>query len=389
MPNELDRLRKNCKKLKEEVDINVHDRLITFTEWKKSSKQSDGEEKWKEFKENFIKEQKKYGFIWNAVQGYAGPIELKSVELQSDIGRILAEKAYKDGIKEGHFVNDILKQYIPELFDYLGEEFVTTNLSFSDVKDEFKSKTIDNKVYKCSGYAGVKFKQSTSEYKYASGQNDRKKEYSFGQLIINSENGKAFFNGLGLVFFEHVQNSRKSGKYQNVDFQGFKIKRTMDEDYFVMYNFELKPSNEIPQISTAISQAINYKEKANYTYIIIPQFDHDSFYDSERYVNLMDLCKKNQIGIISVRMSSNNEVDDVLEVLPAEETRIADYSDLKRLTDNQGYEKCPVCYKIVKNDQKREGCGWRIVFDDGEGNEQQGCMKTSLGEMVIKNLENK
>ena len=155
-----------------------------------------------------------------------------------------------------------------------------------------------------------------------------------------------------------------------------------------MYNFELKPSNEISQISTAISQAINYKEKANFTYIIIPQFDYDSFYDPERFSNFTELCKKNQVGIISVRMQADNEIEDIFEVLPAEETKIEDYSDLRKMVEEQGYEKCLLCRKIVKNDDKREGCGWRIVYKDLDGNEQQGCMKSAWGKTVIDHLEN-
>ena len=81
-----------------------------------------------------------------------------------------------------------------------------------------------------------------------------------------------------------------------------------------MYNFDLKPTNEISQISTAISQAINYKEKANYTYIVIPQLDYEAFYDPDRFTSFIDLCKKNQIGIISVRMDiEKNEIEDIFD----------------------------------------------------------------------------
>jgi hypothetical protein len=383
----LEMLKKNCIDLMEKYDTNKHDRMITYTEWKNYAG-SSSEEEWSEFKKKFITEQRKTGFIWKAVQGYAGPIELKSVELNSEIGTSLAKLSYNDGITEGHFINDILRRYIPEIFHYLGEEFFISNVSYSDAKDEFKSTNIDGKVYKCSGYAGVSFKLSTSEYRYSSGANDRKKEFNFGELIIKSPVGKSFFSSLGLTHIEHVQESRKSGKYQNVDFQGFQIKRTIDEDFFIMYNFELKPSNDISQISTAISQAINYKEKANHTFIVIPNFDYDSFYDPERFSNFHDLCKKNQIGIISIRMNiGTDEIEDIFEVLPAEKTEITDYTDIKKMVDEQGYEKCVICRRIVKSDEKREGCGWRIVYKDKEGKERQGCMKEQWGHVVIGSLE--
>ena len=182
--DELEKLKKNCTALKNEFDTNKHDRIITYTEWKNSTKENS-EEDWSNFKKKFIEEQKSMGFTWKGVQGYGGPIELKNVELNGDIGRQLAKKAYADKITEGHFVNDILRKYIPELFEYLGDDFFYSKLSYDDTKEEFKSTQIEKKVYKCTGYAGMSFKLSTSEYHYLSGPNDRKKEYNFGELIAN------------------------------------------------------------------------------------------------------------------------------------------------------------------------------------------------------------
>ena len=55
--DELEKLKKNCTALKNEFDTNKHDRIITYTEWKNSTKENS-EEDWSNFKKKFIEEQK-------------------------------------------------------------------------------------------------------------------------------------------------------------------------------------------------------------------------------------------------------------------------------------------------------------------------------------------
>lgn len=50
--------------------------------------------------------------------------------------------------------------------------------------------------------------------------------------------------------------------------------------------------------------------------------------------------------------SENNEIEDVFEVLPAERTEIQDYSDLRRMVEEQGYYKCVVRKRIVLKDEE-------------------------------------
>lgn len=384
--DELGKLKKKCKQLLEEYSIKNQNSIITYTSWKDTTNEKTKQD-WVSFKERFLEEQKSIGFTWKRIQGWNEPIELIHINLNGAIGRQLAKLAYRDDIQRGYFFKVILMRYIPELFDTLSEYYLYLNLDYNDVKEEFQSTQIEGKVYQFTDNSEERFQLTTADSTNTMVDNGRKAKYELSELIANSDISRAFFRSLGLLHYEQVQTDRRAKASVNADLQGLGIQRTANEDYFQMYNFILLTEEDISELTTAISQVTKYKERVNFTYLIIPQSDYEAVNETNRFTSFIDLCKKNQIGIISVRMNiESNVIEDIFEVLPAERTEVVDYSDLKKMVEGQGYEKCVICKRIVK-DEHRENCGWRIIYKDKEGKEQNGCMKEKWGETVISSVE--
>jgi hypothetical protein len=143
----------------------------------------------------------------------------------------------------------------------------------------------------------------------------------------------------------------------------------------------LKPSNQIASVSEAISQAINYKQTAHYTYIVIPNFNQDSFYNFDRFQSFVDLCTTNQVGIISVEMNvKTHEIKDFIEVVKAARTELEDPSDLRKLIQDSKWEACPLCNRIVVS-ENRNHCPWMVPKG-----EDVKCMKILLEESVVHQI---
>ena len=191
-------------------------------------------------------------------------------------------------------------------------------------------------------------------------------------------------------FLYHAQEDRELGKYQNVDYEGIRIHSSYSGDEVLFYNFELKPTNSIEYISDAISQAVNYKEFSNFTYIVIPLFDPQNFYDSDRYNNFVKLATDNELGILSIDINPNtHEIQDVTEIMTAPKREIDDPSRLMELLSREEREYCPLCRKICKNDQSREHCGWRVSLSSEQDNEDvESCMKMLMEKNIMPSLLN-
>lgn len=163
----------------------------------------------------------------------------------------------------------------------------------------------------------------------------------------------------------------------------------MEGDKFFMYSFEVKPANDIGSISQAISQAVNYRSRANYTYIVIPQMDYSSFHDNDRLVDLLAMCRANSIGALSVNVNTDtHEILDVVEVQSAVDTGLDDSEWLADLVIESVFELCPLCRKIV-NKNTRALCGWSLykeVKSDGTDDEhsEKLCMKRGMEEQMRK-----
>ncbi len=145
---------------------------------------------------------------------------------------------------------------------------------------------------------------------------------------------------------------------------------------------ELKPSNKIESISEAISQAVNYKERANKTYIAIPLFDPKSFYDIERYHNFILLCKENDLGIISIAIDfETHKIHDVDIILQSPWRELSNLDTLNELLKIDLKSYCKLCQKIVCNDENERisDCGWAVPT----GPEIYSCMKLLFEKKMI------
>ena len=358
------------------LDSDKNDRTVTKKEFESMLQSKDAEKickaltgkaktgDWQAFKKDFLDYQKKNGLTWTPKTGQGGPISLDKVVIPEDVGTDLAKALRKKNVKEGRF-DDELKNYLKELYAYLQND--STSVDSDEARRTFKEYEDQGQSYKFSpGRSSVAFTWSQKEYTYKAKRSSHT-EYEFGELILEK-----LKEGLKLDLLIHAQSERAAGKYRNIDFVGFKINRTLEKDEFQMFSFELKPKNSIESISQAVSQAVNYRYLSNFTYIVIPFFDTNNFYDSERFQGLIDMCKLSKLGAISVTLDHDtHELIETVEVLPAPRTEIEDYDKLSDLIKDSEWEMCPLCKKAVK--EQRERCGWMVKTSDD--NDDKSCMK--------------
>lgn len=358
----------------EKLDADKKDRTITMREFNNINNESansnlfkvlTGNEvitDWNVFKTKFIEHQSNYGFTWMSKPGQGGPISLEEIQLPAVVGSELAEIQMRRGTESGSFDN-LIKENLPNLSTYLEDDL--SLLEFGEARESFKEYEQKGYSFKFTpGRSSVQYKKTKKVYEYK-GSNTRKAETAFGNLIY-----ERLKSVTGLDVLAHAQEERGSGKYRNLDFMGFKIKRHINGDEFLMYSFELKPSNSIEAISQAISQAVNYHYFSHYTYIVIPFFDNQNFYDNERFSDLIDMCKMNDVGVLSVIMNYEDDtLYDITEVVPAKKTELEDSDRLFELVTDSQWEMCPLCNRIVDKHNRRR-CGWQVgIGDDSE------CMK--------------
>jgi hypothetical protein len=359
------------------IDSDRRDRTITKKEFEAilngpNSKKvfsalcsKDVHENWQEFKNDFIFFQENNGLTWMARPGHGGPISLESVTLPVEIGKELAKKLRSENVKNGSFI-DYIQNNLSNLISYLENDI--TLINYSEAREAFKEYISNNKSYKfIPGRSSVQFELTKEIFTFKANRKSHA-ELELGALIENK-----LKHYLSLDLLHHSQSGRSAGKFRNIDFVGFKIQRSIEKDEFLMYSFELKPSNSINSISQAISQAVNYHYLSNYTYIIIPFFDVQSFYDHERFQDFLEMCKKNKLGVLSIVIDPNtNQVSDISEVLQAPKTEIENYNKLIELVRESEWESCPICKRIV-NKESRKRCGWLVNV-----NEDEECMKKLL-----------
>lgn len=357
------------------LDSDIFDLRITMNEYEKIKDDSKmlskltGKKKfsnWTEFKENFISYQKDtYSFVWIGSKGQGGPLRLDKVFLDADFGMQLAELAMEDKIESGNLRDNLMKKrYLNPLYNYLGENFFQV-IELSEIREGFKTFTKEDKVYRYNvGRNNYEFKLYTSQYVYQKG-NGRKREEAFGNLIK-----QGLKDALELEYIVHTQLGREGKKYENDDLRGYRINRNITEDSISMYNFELKPDNRVESIYHAISQAVNYKSRANYTYVVLPNVSDFSFHDTERLVSIRAMCEENQIGLISIEMKGD-EVEQIIIVTEAIETNLEDEQNLLSMLLENGKSYCSLCRRFV--DENRTTCG----LTDKDGN----CLRSKIEEI--------
>ena len=317
---------------------------------------------WSEFKDKLVTAHEKLGFEWTKPVGKGGPLELSSMTFPPACGEELAKGLHKSNVESGDILV-VLRSEFPNVTRLFG------GLSTVDIKPlrtTFKSTTVGKtKAYKFTrGQGSVKFHLCGTKYLFPGG---KKAEKDLGKII-----GPKIKAMLSLECLNHVQSTRKYGQYQNLDFEGFKINRGLDEDLFNHFSFELKANNTIGAVSQAISQAVNYQPFSNFTYIIIPNFSAESFFDEDRYFDLVRMCKENGLGVISVECTEK-EVEDIVEVLEAPFSEASNHENLLDLIKGSNWEKCLVCRRVAHQSDDRIGCGWKVTVDSDEV-----CMKMMM-----------
>jgi len=332
---------------------------------------------WKTFKENFCEYQRlEYGCYWKPGPGRGGPLNLQEVNVPGRVGEAIAAIMLRGNVAEGRF-DRILEEQLQDLFIYIQDVSIIT---FQDAKNLFKSYSLNNRSYRFSVGNTQAFRAAINivevEYPNTSDHEER-----FGQALLPKIKKR-----LDLDYLEHTQRVRGASRYQNIDFQGLRIVERFDGSSISTYALELKRTNKIEDISQAIAQAINYSSNADFAYIVIPCFDPTSFHDADRHMELVSVCRANQIGVLSVDLDTGKEPYEVLDVqvvlaAPKGETR--DIQPWQDIFANSGREHCPLCRRFVETNT-RAGCGWlAVTSDDAEAT----CMKELLERRLLSSYE--
>lgn len=385
----VDRIERNAQLL-HQLDWDRPDQMITKNEFDTKVSDLSGLnelvggadcEDWSQFKEAFLQAQSEIGFNWSRARGRGGPVVLDDITLPAGIGHELAKTELARNTSSGDF-NHVLQKEMPQLFSYLtaggGIDSAFERIDAARARTGFKEFNQDNRSYKFkAGRNSTKFELSILEYSYHDPNSKGKRgnhEFALGEGIEAK-----LKTLLDLDELSHTQHERGSRSLENADFEGFRIQRHVEGDRFLMYSFELKPSNGIRAVSDAISQAINYKGRSHFSYIIIPLFDQYLFHDPDRLDDLLELCRTNQIGAISIDVDTDTgTILDVSQVLKAAETPLEDSDRLSRMIDSTDWEMCPLCRRIVDN-TNRGRCGWLVESSDTSTQ----CMKEVMQERMV------
>ncbi|PYF99992.1 hypothetical protein D893_02502 [Thioalkalivibrio sp. ALE21] len=328
-----------------------------------------GIEQWAAFKERLLAHQADMGFSWQPTPGRGGPLSLTAIEPPAAAGKALGEQLLNEGVKEGR-LDEVLKQRMPSVAELMHRPGIDSDLDA--FRSGFKDAVCGNRSYRFAQGRSQRFNAATREYRYP-GANSRRREDQLGDALL-----PWLKEAFDFARVEHVQSRRQGGRFENADFVGFRIRRQMANDEFVMYSFELKATNDIPAISQAISQAVNYRTRSNYTYIIIPLFDAAQFHDEARLSELLAMCRSNGIGALSVSIDPDGDrIADLVEVQRAEYRSLDDADWLRTLVDQSSQELCPLCRRIV-DAGSRLHCGWKVP----QNGDDIGCMKQRLEESV-------
>jgi hypothetical protein len=398
------------------LDTDKKDRTITRNEYLSIERNSKLLEKlagkslfegWSDFKEQFIGHQKSMGFKWSPTKGFGGPIKFYEIELSEEIGYELAEKCMKEKVEKGDLKDLFFGHLDGNGFitrDTIENESVIRQDSWNQLKEGFKSfhsQTYES--YKFSAGRGYQFEKGKLFFEYTPAGSDASKkrisrEFHFGEAIVKAVKAK-----LDLNFLEHTQNQSSSKKFENDDLRGLKILDAFTHQLTEIYNFELKPNNKVDSISQAISQAINYKRRSNFTYIVIPNFSESSFPDVDRLNFFKSMCENNQIGILSIEMNGKEELNesgmpkisdsDVILVLEAKKRNVEDTAQMIELMEAQKLEYCSLCKKIVCKENSPDSnfisCGWLVTAELNSGESVSECAKEGFNKLISKIIEDK
>lgn len=397
------------------LDTDKKDRTITRNEYLSIERDSKLLEKlagkssfegWSDFKVQFIIHQKSLGFKWSPTKGFGGPVKFQEIELTNDIGGEIAEKLMKEKKTKGDlknlFFHELNNVFISR--DSIESERIIRQDSWDQLKEGFKSHiSQNNESFKFSPGRGYQFERCKLFFEYEPNLDKAlskriAREYHFGEAIC-----KAVRDKLDLNYLDHTQNQSSSKKFENDDLRGIKILDVFTHELIEMFNFEIKPNNKVESISQAISQAINYKRKSNFTYVVIPNFSETSFHDIDRLIFFKNMCEKNQIGILSIEISRNEEgrnsetkiitESDVILVLEAKKRDLEDPSQMLELTEKLKLEYCVLCRRIISKNEypesKFNACGWFIAVDLENGESVNECAKEGFQKLLTKEIESK
>lgn len=387
MPSCIDKI-ENAAKALMAIDLKNPDRRITKSEYDVFmqkyptlvkdlvGKEVSPELSWDHFKDLMIDYLRGLGILWKKSQGMYGTLSLENVEFPKEFGEELAQVKYQElkGSKLGEIefgLRDLITQSLPVFNKYIEKtkfsDFRYSNLI--NLRSRFTGANLDGKFRFSAGNRGANFKLTVLEYKF------KGTEYELGELMKSAVQAC-----LDLKILAHTQDKRGKKVYMNEDFYGLKIiEDAFFGDIVKVVTIELKISNSVSDISNAVSQAVNYKDMSHMTYIAIPLFNAQSFYDEERYNSLINMCKYNGVGVLSVNLVPSGEkkfLEGIDPVTVELEPEIRNYADntidwrdkLKEhsIDYNETYRHCLLCKKFVQKvsdsvqkDSSWDRCAWQ------------------------------
>lgn len=322
---------------------------------------------WDLFKKKFIDIQQDKGFRWTysdkkGLELLGVIVDVENNEVKDFLNKIRYDMSNKIGFDE--FLNE---------YFHLENNNKNHNKIKDILKEEAKNAIINACLYD-SDHKKIKFDKDSfcieKNYKYEvkiEENLDKKSIKKQSERYLGVKVLKKIKQLFGLSIIKDTQGKLANGKYENKDFFGVSIDKKLNGDEFLLYSFELKTSSQIYDVYTAFSQALNYRSRSNYVYIIIPNFLSSFFEPVERYNEIIDILNKNGIGAVSIDITAEHEIKDVNIVVPAKKMVLDNDEWLKSLQpdlDAKGYQKCLLCNRITTEKERQQDapdeCGWKV-----------------------------
>lgn len=324
---------------------------------------------WKAFKNELVNNGRQFGFSWSRVVARSGPLQMAGFRFPIEIGEELAQALFIHN-RQRVDLRRICREEFRRLFS------IADNAGFrvdvNPLREPIKSSALGNGTQSWVFNVGnsYTFELRIRDFDYPGSEID------LGELISRDLHAI-----LSLSEIEHCQTTRRYGRFSNFDFQGFSVDRRFDYDAFSFHAIEMKANNRIAEISSAISQAANYRARAHVVWIAIPAFREDLFHDKERFNQMIEMCRSSGIGVISINfMGERYEGLSIVSQPVISEP--ADFSDLTDMVQRSGWERCPLCSRAVRVSSERLECGWKVA-----SGESQSCMKALMEEAYLNKSE--
>lgn len=320
---------------------------------------------WKESKKKLIRHQKTLGLNWKTMVGAGGPIAFECFSAPAHLGDELASQYLNAGLPGGDFSALVLDwlHLDPSQVDKLKLHFLKPD-AWSAARERF-SKYVNPQTHERFVFAqgpGYKFQRARTEIKFKGNETQLQKKLE-GLDSLRQQLG---VNGV------KQKLSHQFKQYRNVDLAAYRVVHRAETDALEVFAIEVKNNNSISAVMTAIGQATAYKVMADRCYVAAPGLNESDFHEPARFQEIRRICEDSGIGIISIQLASDKDLQDVRVVLEPRSQSPFDPGFQDACAKIFQLEFCLVCLRWIAPGTE---CGW-------QAGPENSCMKEAILKLI-------